>query len=108
MEIKIHAFNFQLADKQEAFIQAKVSKLENLAARLSDASAEAKVDVTLQSSKKNEELFACHLTLFVPGDTLRAEAQDASLENVLDDVIEKIKGQIERYKAKAEHINEHK
>lgn len=108
MEIKIHAFNFQLADKQEQFVQEKVGKLENLAGRLSDASVEARVDVTLQSAKKNEETFLCHLTLFVPGDTLRAEAQDASLENVVDDVIEKIKGQIERYKAKAEHINEHK
>jgi len=108
MEIKIHAFNFQLAGKQEEFISAKVNKLENLAGRLSDASTEAKIDITLQSSKKNEDQFLCHLTLFVPGDTLRAEAQDASLENVVDDVIEKIKGQIERYKAKAEHINEHK
>ena len=108
MDIKIHATNFQLNKAQEEKLNEKVAKLESLAGRLSDESAEAKLDVELQASQKDEETFACHLTIFVPGDTLRAEAEDASLENVVDDVIGKIRGQIEKYKARTQHINDHK
>ena len=105
MDIQIHSIHFELGEEQKELIEAKIAKLENLASRLSDESAEAKLDISLEQSRKSSDTFAAHLTIFVPQDTLRAEARDESLENVIDDVISKIKGQIEHYKAKSQNLN---
>ena len=108
MQIKIISQNLNLSDEQESFIREKVEKLSTYAARISDESTEIKVDLSRKQSKDPEDAQSCKLTLFVPGDTLRAEGRSESLRNVLDETIEKIKGQIERYKNKTQHISEHK
>lgn len=108
MQIKIISQNLNLSDEQERLIRGKVEKLSTYAARISDESTEIKVDVSYKQSKSPEDAYSCKLTFFVPGDTLRAEGRSDSLRNVLDEIIEKIKGQIERYKNKTQFINEHK
>lgn len=108
MQIRIISQNITLSDEQEAMITEKVEKLSTYAVRISDESTEIKVDIGYKNSKSPEDSYSCSLTLFVPGDTLRAEALDGSLRNVVDDTVEKIKGQIERYKDKTQHISEHK
>jgi len=89
-------------------VHKKVEKLTTYAACISDESSEIKVDIAYQKSKKPEDAYLCVLTFFVPHGTLRAEARHESLRSVIDEVIEKIKGQIEYYKAKVCHLNEHK
>lgn len=106
MEIKLHTQHVQLSDERKAYFLEKFEKVTHFASRLSDESTEMKVDLIHQSSKKLEDAFECHLTIFVPHDTLRAEAHSDSLENAVDEVIEKIKAQIERYKDKEHHISE--
>ncbi len=108
MQVKIISQNLNLSDEQEVMIHEKVEKLSTYAARISDESTEIKVDVSYKQSKSPEDSYSCKLTLFVPGDTLRAEGRSDSLRSVLDETIEKITGQIERYKNKTQRINEHK
>lgn len=106
MEIKIHTQNLELTAEQEARVHEKIEKLTHFAHKIGDSASTIRVDLIHEASKKPEEAFVCTLTLFVPHDTLRAEARDASVEAVVDDVVEKIKAPIERYKDKMHHISE--
>ena len=100
MQIKIVSQNLNLNEVQEEMVRSKVQKLATFAARISDESSEIKIDISYEKSKKPEHAYRCVLTLFVPQDTLRAKARNESLRSVIDEVIEKVKGQIEHYKAK--------
>ena len=105
MQIKLITQNIKLNEAQEAMVRKKVEKLATYAARISDESSEIKIDISHEKSKKPEHAFRCVLTLFVPQDTLRAKARHESLRNVIDEVIEKVKKQIEKYKVKIQHVN---
>ncbi len=106
MQIKFHTQNVDLSEERQAYIREKFEKITHWADRISDESSEIKVDLIHQDSKKPEDAYECHLTVYVPGDTLRAEAHSDSLENAVDEVIEKIKSPIERYKDKTHHMSD--
>jgi len=108
MQIKIITQNLNLNKAQEDMVRKKIEKLATYAARISDESSEIKVDISHEKSKKPEHSFRCTLTLFVPQHTLRAKARHESLRSVIDEVIEKIKGQIEHYKSKINRIDKRK
>ena len=103
MQIKIHSQHLNLSDSQNEMIESKVGGLVHFADRLSDESTEIKVNFSYEQSRKSEDAYECELTIFAPMDTLRAHSRSKSLENALDEVIEKMKGQIENYKAKIHH-----
>ena len=100
MQIKINTQHLTLNEGQEERIHSKIEKLTTLAGRLSDESSEIKVDLIYEQARRVEDAYVCHITFFVPGDTLRAEARHESLENAVDEVIDKLKPQIEHYKAR--------
>jgi ribosomal subunit interface protein len=106
MQIKIHSKQLALSDEQNELIKAKVSHLADLAERIKDESSEIRVDLSHEQSRAMEDAYECHLTLFVPHSTLRSESRAESLENVVDQVIEKMKPQVEKYKAKENHMND--
>lgn len=108
MELKILTHQVELGDRREDYLRQKFEKLTQFAHRISDESSEMRVDLEHEESRKDDEKYICRLTLFVPQDTLRAEARSGSLENACDEVIEKIKGQIEHYKDKTHHLSERK
>ncbi len=108
MEIKINTRDVHLGDKREKVIRDKFQKLSKFADRIADESTEIRVDLIHEESKKKEDAYICTLTLFVPQDTLRAETRSHSLETAIDDVLEKIRGPIEYYKDKMQHISERK
>ncbi|MBU1018217.1 ribosome-associated translation inhibitor RaiA [Patescibacteria group bacterium] len=100
MQIKIKSQNLNLNDEQKALIESKVEKLKNLADRLDDESAEFRVEVRHEKARKAEDAYVCQLTIFVPNAVLRAESREESIENAVDDCLDKIYKPIERYKAK--------
>jgi len=108
MEIKIHTREVRLGAEREKAIRKKFEKLSKFADRVKDESSEIRVELAHEEAKKNEEAYVCVLTLFVPQDTLRAESRSGTLETAIDEVLEKIKGPIERYKNKTEHLSEKK
>ena len=108
MEIKIHTRDVHLGDEWERVIRQKFMKLSSFADRIGDESTEIRVDLSHEAARKDDDAYVCTLTLFVPQDTLRAESRSASLETAVDDVLDKIKGPIERYKDKVHHISERK
>ncbi len=100
MQIKIHTQHLNLGESQEELILSKVQHLATLTERIKDDSSEIKVDLNHEQSRAQEDAYTCHITMFVPHDTLRAESSNSSLENSVDDVVSKLKAQIEHYKAK--------
>lgn len=108
MEIKIHTRAVKLGDKREKLIRQKFEKLTKFANRIGDESTEIRVDLAHEEARKKEDAYVCTLTLFVPQDTLRAESRSDSLETAVDEVLEKIRGPIEYYKDKMQHISERK
>jgi len=100
MQIKIKSKNLNLSDRQRDSIETKVSKLQNLADRLSDESTEFRVEVRHEKARKNTDAYICQLTIFAPNTVIRAETRNETIENAVDDCMNRIKAQIERYKAK--------
>lgn len=108
MEIKIQTHHVELGAKREDYFRQKFEKLTQFASRIGDESSEIRVEMEHEEARKTDEQYVCRLTLFVPHDTMRAEARSDSLETAVDEVIEKIKGQIEQYKDKIHHLSERK
>jgi len=100
MQIKIKSKNLNLSDSQREMLEKKVAKLQNLADRLSDESTEFRVEVRHEKARKNSEAYVCQLTIFAPTAVIRAETRDESIENAIDSCMNKIKGQIDKYKSK--------
>lgn len=100
MQIKIKSQHLNLSDDQRDTIHAKVEKLQNLADRLHDESTEFRVEVRHEKSRKSSDAYTCQLTIFAPNAVIRAEARHETIENSIDDCMDKIKTQIERYKSK--------
>ncbi|MBN1258615.1 ribosome-associated translation inhibitor RaiA [Candidatus Peregrinibacteria bacterium] len=108
MQINIHTENLSLNKKQETQIYSKFEKLIRLADRLSDEASEIKVNLHYERTGQPRFRYACEVTAFVPRGKLRAETRQDTLENAVDDVIDKIKGQIEHYKSKLHHLEQRK
>lgn len=100
MQIKIKSKNLNLSNNQKSNIETKVAKLEKLADRLGDESAEFRIEVRHEKSRRSEDAYICQLTIFAPGNVIRAETRSDTTSNAVDDCMDKIKGQIEKYKAK--------
>ncbi len=100
MQLKIKSKNLNLSDGQKELIETKVMKLQNFADRLEDESVEFRVEVRHEKARKSSDAYICQLTIFAPNAVIRAETRNETIENALDECLDKIKVQIERYKAK--------
>jgi ribosomal subunit interface protein len=108
MELKIQTHHVELGEEREAYLRQKFEKLTQFACRVGDESSEIRVEFEHEEARKTDDKYVCRLTLFVPQDTLRAESRGATLESAVDEVIEKVKSQIEHYKSKTHHMTERK
>lgn len=100
MQIHLNTQGITLGAEREAIITRKIEHLTVFADRLADESSYVKVDLIHTPARRPDEAYECHVTFFVPHDTLRAESHDETIEDAVDDVVEKLKTQIEHYKAK--------
>ena len=94
MQIRIKTQHLNLSEKQRKSIQTKVEKLQNLADRLGDESAEFRVEIKHEKSRKLSDAYICQLTIFAPQAVIRAETRHETIENAVDDCLNKIKTQI--------------
>ncbi len=105
MQIKIKSKHLNLSDQQKENIEAKVQKLSNLADRLNDESTEFRIELRHEKSRKSEDAYGCQLTIFAPNTVIRTETRQESIESAIDECMNKIRGPIERYKAKIHRSN---
>jgi len=106
MEIKIHTQGLDLSEAQNEVIEKKITHLAELGGRLKDEATEVRVEFAYQEVKAKEDAYLCQVTFYPPHATIRAEARGEKVEDALDEVIDKIRPQIERYKDKEYHLSE--
>ena len=96
MQITIKSKNMEITDRLRAYIEKKVSKLDRYLPNID----EARVELSLQSTKSAGDRQAVQLTLRSDGTILRAEDRSAEIQTSLDAVLDKMTRQIARYKGK--------
>jgi putative sigma-54 modulation protein len=100
MQLKIKTEHLNLSDEQKGSVELKVTKLVHLADRLDDESTEFKVELKHEKTRQSNDAYVSQITIFAPHTVIRSESRKDTLDNAVDDSIEKLKRQIERYKSK--------
>lgn len=100
MKIDFVAPHFKLSERQRDYIKKKIESLKKFAQRVADESTRAKVEFREQKLKTAGTVIYCEVTVYVPKAVIRAEVKASKVEEAIDLAEEKLKKQIERYKAK--------
>lgn len=95
MNVKIQSVKFDADQKLIDFVENKLSKIE----RFNDSNIAAEVILKLDKDLDNGNKVAV-IKLLVPGDDLIAERRSHTFEEAVDECIQALKKQIERYKAR--------
>lgn len=96
MQLVLTGKNFVISDRIRDYVEKKVGKLDRY---LPDVS-EARVEITQEKTKSAKDRNIVQLTLRVGGTILRAEDRSEAIYASIDAVVDKIQGQIVRYKGK--------
>ncbi len=95
MNVQIQSVKFDADKRLIEFIEAKMAKLDRFAERAIDAEVTLKVDKDPEKGNK-----IATITLRMPGEDLVACHQAKSFEEAVDEAIDALKRQIDRFKAK--------
>ncbi|MEG2365293.1 MAG: ribosome-associated translation inhibitor RaiA [Alistipes sp.] len=97
MNVKIQSVKFDADKRLVDFVEAKMSKLDRFADRSTGADVTMKLDKDLEKGNK-----VATITLHMPGEDLVAEHRSKAFEESVDEAIDAIKRQLERFKTKVE------
>ena len=100
MQFTIHEKGLKLSDSQRDYIMEKVDHLKNYGERVNDESTQVRIDVETNKMKTTDKNYTVQVTLFVPHAVIRGEVYATTIEEGIDLSVDKLKKQIERYKAK--------
>ncbi|SKC83955.1 HPF/RaiA family ribosome-associated protein [Ohtaekwangia koreensis] len=93
MKIIIQTPDFKARQTLIDFVEEKVGKLESL----SDRILEGRVNLKLDNSETGENKI-CEIKLVIPGHDLFASRQSDTFENAVQQSIDAVKHQLERWK----------
>ena len=97
VNVEVFAKNIELTEAIRSYIEKKVSKLDRFIKEVD----ETRFDITYSKTARNvNERHSAQITLHGPGFILRAEERSDDLYAAIDQVMDKILRQIERYKGK--------
>lgn len=99
MEIKVHSIRFDADTKLLDFIDQKVKKL----LLYYDEIISAEVFLRLENVEDKENK-VCEIRLEIPGNPVFAKKQSNSFEEATDNVIEALRKQLQKHKAKIKKI----
>ena len=100
MKVQIQSIHFSADSKLEAFIQAKLDKLETFYDRIIDADVFLKVDK--DDAKENKEV---EIKLNVPGNKMFSKQKAHSFEAAVDEATEALRRQLKKFKEKQMEAN---
>lgn len=95
MEIRIQSIHFDATEQLQAFIQKKISKLERYCDEIK--SVEVSLKVVKPETADNKE---AGIKVFVPNDELYASKVKDTFEEAVDETVEALTKQLEKYKEK--------
>lgn len=105
MNFQFYAQGLKLNESQEEYARDKISNVAKNAQRVEDESSSVKVNVE-KTNLPGEQAYLVEVTLVVPKNSIRAEVFASSVEEGLDQIEEKLRKQVERYKGKMHRRNE--
>lgn len=100
MQISLHEKGLQMNDEQKGYVTEKIEHLKHYSEKLNDESTQARIDVEYHHQKSSGDNVTVQVTLSVPHALIRAEVSATTVEEAVDLAVEKLKKQVERYKAK--------
>ncbi len=95
MDFKVNTVHFTADKKLVDFIHGKIGKLELMSDQIIASEVYLRVDKNSERENKITEV-----KLLMPGGELFAKKQCRSFEEATDNVVDALKRQIEKYKAK--------
>lgn len=95
MNVQIQSVKFDADKKLVEFVEHKMSKLDRFADRATGADVILKLDKDHEKGNK-----VATVTLRMPGDELVAEGRAARFEEAVDEAVDALKRQLERFKDK--------
>lgn len=101
MLITIYEKNISLNDAQKDYINEKIGHLKNMGVRIDDESSLVKVEVEETQVKTTNEKIRVVVNMVLPGSEARADVHAVSVEEGIDLAEEKLRKQLEKYKAKS-------
>lgn len=97
IEVNIHARDMSVSPRLREYVEKKVSKLDRFLPNLTDA----RVDLAEEKGARSAlDRHVAQLTVHVRGVVLRAEERRDDIFAAVDEVLDKMQRQIERYKGK--------
>jgi putative sigma-54 modulation protein len=96
VELQIRTNGVKVTNGMREFIDRRMSKLDRLADRVTDATLELRSDKT----RTGAEIATAQLTLRTGKHVLRAEAEDAEVARAVDIAIDKLIRQVRKYNDK--------
>ncbi len=97
MNVQIQSVKFDADKKLVEFVNAKMAKLDRFAERATGAEVILKLDKDPEKGNK-----IATITLHMPGDDLVANHQAKSFEEAVDEAIDALKRQLDKFKNKGE------
>jgi len=98
MKVNFIQKNISLNDDQKDYIEKKINNLTKLAKRIDDESSQTTIEVEKLSSSPHR--ISLIVNVKVPAHLFRAEIEAKKIEEAIDICEEKLRSQIEKYKAK--------
>lgn len=95
MNVHIQSVKFDADSKLIEFVEAKMAKLDRFADRSTGADVILKLDKDHDKGNK-----VATITLHMPGEDLVAEHQAKTFEESVDEAIDALKRQLEKFKGK--------
>lgn len=93
MNVKIQSLKFDADQKLLSFIEAKLTKFNRFTDKITTADVTLKLDKDFDSGNK-----VSIIELHLPGDVLVAERKSKSFEESVDECIDALKKQLDKYK----------
>ena len=96
MEVLIKSKNLDVAEEAQAYIRSKLDKLERHLPNME----EVKVELSWEKTKAAEKRYVAQVTINSHGTLLRGEERAGNINAAIDEVVDVLNRQIERFKGK--------
>ena len=96
MELLIKSRNLDLADEAEAYARSKLSKLERHLPNME----EVRIELSWEKVKDADRRYVAQVTVNSHGNLLRAQEKAPNINAAIDEVVDVLDRQIERFKGK--------
>ena len=100
MQVTIHEKNLTLSERQRDYITRKIENLSTYGERVDDESTKVKVEIETNKIKTSNKKMTVQVTMYVPNAVIRGEVKSLTVEEGIDLAADKLRKQLERYKAK--------